>query len=57
MMLQILYKPGPDLFIADWMSQQSLEENKDSKICNIKINIDVIYTGEDLPECISTRLQ
>ena len=29
---RIIYKPGPDLFRADWLSRQNHMENKDDKI-------------------------
>ena len=30
--VQILYKPGPDIFIADWLSCHNYEEGKDEPI-------------------------
>ena len=30
--VQILYKPGPEIFIADWLSQHNHKEGKDEPI-------------------------
>ena len=30
--VQILYKPGPEIFIADWLSCHNHKENKDEPV-------------------------
>ena len=40
----IIYKPGPDLFIADH------KENKDEEVPGMQINIDVIQTTTNIPD-------
>ena len=35
--VQILYKPGPEIFIADWLSQHNHMEGKDKPIKDMDI--------------------
>ena len=51
--VQIIYKPGPKIFIADWLSQHNHKEGKDKPIKDMDIRIDVIQSVTDIPECIS----
>ena len=51
--VQILYKPGPKIFIADCLSQHSHEEGKDKPIRDMDIRIDAIQCVTDILECIS----
>ena len=51
--VQIIYKPGPKIFIADWLSQYNHVEGKDKPIKDIDISIDTIQTALDIPECLS----
>ena len=51
--VQIIYKPGPKIFIADWLSQHSHEEKKDKPIKDMDIRIDTIQSATDIPECMS----
>ena len=51
--VQILYKPGPEIFIADWLSRNNHIEGKDRPIKIINIQGDAIQTSVDMPECIS----
>ena len=30
--VRIIYNPGPDLFIADWLSRQNYSKDKDAEI-------------------------
>ena len=53
--ISILYKPRQYLFVVDWLSQQNHEENKDSKIPGMNINIDVVHTAMDFAECMSIQ--
>ena len=51
--VRILYKPGPDLFITDWLSRHNHTENKDAEIPGIDIKVDAIQTATNIPDCMS----
>ena len=51
--VQIIYKPGPEIFIADWLSQHNHVEGKDKPIKDMDIRIDTIQSMTDIPECMS----
>ena len=51
--VQIIYKPGPEIFIADWLSRHNHTEGKDKPIKGMDIWVDAIQTATDMPECIS----
>ena len=40
--VQILYKPGPEIFIADWLSHHNHKEEKDEPIRDTDLSVDVI---------------
>ena len=44
-----MYKPGPDLFIADWLSRQSHKENKNEEISGMHMNINAIDVETESP--------
>ena len=48
--VQILYKPGPELFIADWLSWHNLKEGTDEPIQDMDIRVDAIQSTIDIPE-------
>ena len=48
--VSIIYKPGPDLSIADWLSRQNHKEDKDDETQAIKINTIAIDTATDVPK-------
>ena len=50
--VQIICKPGPEIFIADWLSQHSHEEGKDKPIKGMDIRIDAIQSATDIPGCV-----
>ena len=50
--VQIIYKPGPKIFFADWLSQHNHEEGKDEPIKDLDIRIDTIQSVKDIPECV-----
>ena len=52
-MVQIIYKPGPVIFIADWPSQHNHKEGKDKPIKDMDIRIDAIQHMTGILECIS----
>ena len=51
--VQIIYKPGPDIFIADWLSRHNHAEGKDQLIKGMEVWVDIIQTTTDMPECLS----
>ena len=51
--VQIIYKPGPEIFIADWLSRHNHTEGKDKPIKGMDIQVDMIHTTMDMPECVS----
>ena len=56
--VQVIYKPGPDIFIADWLSRHNHVEGKDQPIKEMELWVDVIQTTTDMSECLSmTDLQ
>ena len=56
--VQGIYKPGPDIFIADWLSRHYYVEGKDQLIKGMELQVDILQTTTDMPECLSmTDLQ
>ena len=51
--VQILYKSGPEKFIADWLSQHNHQKGKDEPIWDMDVRVDTIQSPTDIPECIS----
>ena len=51
--VQIIYKPGPKMFIANWLSWDNHMEGKDKPIKDMDIRIDAIQSVTDISECIS----
>ena len=51
--VQIIYKPGPESFIADWLSRNNHVGGKDKPIKDIDIWVDAIQSSIDMLECIS----
>ena len=49
----MLYIPGPEIFIADWLSHHNHEEDKDEPIQGMDIRADAIQSMTDIPECMS----
>ena len=49
----IIYKPGPDLFIADWLSRQNHGKNKDEEIPSMQLSINAIQIANNVPECMT----
>ena len=48
-----MYKPGPDIFIADWLSRHNHVEGKDKLIEDMDIKVDAIQSTTDMPVCVS----
>ena len=51
--VQILYKPRPDIVIADWLSWHNHQEGKDEPVQDMDIRVDAIQSTTDILECIS----
>ena len=51
--VQIIYKPGPEIFIADWLLRHNHTEGKAKPIKGMDVQVDAIQTATDMPECIS----
>ena len=51
--VQVIYKPGLDIFIADWLLRHNHMEGKDQLIKGMQLQVDVIQTTTDMPECLS----
>ena len=51
--VQIIYKPGPKIFIADWLPWHNHAEGKDKPIKDMDIRIDTVQSATDIPECMS----
>ena len=55
--VRIIYKPGSQLFIMDWLSRHNHIENKDEEICGMDM-VDGIQRSTNIPECMSiTQIQ
>ena len=52
--VRIIYKPGPDVFIADWLSRQNHKENRDKEIPDMQLNVDAIQTTTNIPDGMMT---
>ena len=56
--VQVIYKPGSDIFIADWLLRHNHAEGKDQLIKDMELWVDIIQTTTDMPKCLSmTELQ
>ena len=51
--VQIIYKPGPEIFIAVWLSRNNHIKGKDKPIYNMDVGVDAIQSSIDMPECVS----
>ena len=51
--VQIIYKPGPKFFIADWLPWHNHVEGKDKPIKDTDIRIDAIQSVTYILECMS----
>ena len=56
--VQIIYKPGPQIFVADWLLIHNHVEGKDKPIKDMDIWVDTIQSVTDMLDCISmTEIQ
>ena len=51
--VQIIYKPGPEICVADWLLRHNHAEGKDKPIKGMDIQMDAIQIATDMPECVS----
>ena len=52
--ISIIYKPGPEIFFADWLSRHNYQ-NKDKAINGFDISVDMVQVASDVPECMSIQ--
>ena len=56
--VQIIYKPGPKIFIADCLLRHNHADGKDKPIKGMDVWVDAIQTAMDMLECVSmTEIQ
>ena len=48
----IIYTPGPDHFMANWLVWDNQREGKDSEIPSMKFSIDIMHILTDIPPCM-----
>ena len=53
--IHIMYKPGPDLYVADWLSQNNHTENRDQEITGMNVNMNATNVLVNIPRCTSTE--
>ena len=53
--VHVLYKPGPDLYIADCLSLHNHTEHEPQEISGMNINIKTLGIGTDLLVCTSAE--
>ena len=51
--VQIMYKPGQDIFIVDLLSRHNHIEGKDKPIGDMDVQVDAIQSTTDMQECVS----
>ena len=51
--VRIIYKPGLEVFITDWLSRHNHMENKDEEMHGMDVRVDAIQMSMNIPECMS----
>ena len=51
--VQIIYKPGPEIFIADWLLRHNHAERNNKAIKGMDILVDTMQNAMDMLECLS----
>ena len=51
----MLYKPGPDLYMMDWLCQNNHTESSDQESTGININVSVVSKAINIPVCTSLQ--
>ena len=53
--VQIIHKPGPDLYITDWLPRNNHADKKHKEIVGMSIHVSIISTSVNMPVCTSTE--
>ena len=51
----MLHKPGPQLYITDWLSRHNHETNRDEEITGMGITINTIASCTHMPEWMTSE--
>ena len=51
----IIYKPGPDIYIVDWLSRQNNAENKDGETAGMQLRINAIDATTNIPAYLTIQ--
>ena len=51
--VRIIYKPGPDLFMADWLSRYNHNASKAKEITGMQISINAIQSTTNILDCMT----
>ena len=51
--VRIIYKPGQDLLVIDWLYRQNHNENKDEDIKGMRVSINAIQSTTNIPQCMT----
>ena len=51
--VHIICKPGPDIYIMNWLSHNDHTESRDQEITWIRVNVNAISTSVNIPVCKS----
>ena len=49
----IIYKPGPDPYITDWLWGTTMQKTRDQDMTGMNINVNAIRNGVNMPVCTS----
>ena len=52
--IHIIYKPGPDLYMLDWLSDNN-QKKKKQEMEVIRVNVNAISTSVNIPVCTSIQ--
>ena len=47
-----IYKPGSDLFMADWLSRKNHKDDRGKEIEGMQVSINIKETSTNIPECM-----
>ena len=53
--MNIIYKPGLSQSIADWLSRQNYNENKDKEITGMQISLNALQSTTIIPKCMTMQ--
>ena len=52
-MVCIICKPGPDMYIVDWLSHSNHKENRNQEIAEMSVNMNSISSLVNMLACMS----